>query len=89
MFPNEQAVFTCEVTRGHISWNVNGKPRTELSPELLNDLFVDVSTSEDGNPLVILTITARDEYNGTTVQCVVNVGFSDESENVSLRIQGG
>ena len=33
-------------------------------------------------------IKARAEYNGTTVQCLINAGYSDQSDNVSLTIQG-
>ena len=71
-------MFTCEATGGHVSGNINGKSGIELSPEVRSDLGDDISTSEDGNPLVILTITARNEYDGTTVQCLVfRADFSD------------
>ena len=82
------AVFRCEVTGGHASWELNGKSATEQTSVARDDLDVGFDDSENGNPLAILTITARAEYNGTTVQCLVNAGFSDQSENVSLRIQG-
>ena len=88
VFLNQTAVFRCEVTGGHVSWNVNGKPTTEQTSIPRDDLKVHFDDSENGNPLVIMTITARAEYNGTTVQCVVNGGFSDRSKNASLRIQG-
>ena len=67
---------------------MNGRPITELSPQLLGDLDTSFSTTEEGNPLLILTVTARTEYNGTSVQCLVNGGFSGRSENVTLSIQG-
>ena len=68
---------------------MNGKSIFDIiSTPLHGDLDTSLSTSEDGNPLLILTITARAEYNGTTVQCLINGGFSDKSENVSLSIQG-
>ena len=86
VFLDQTAVFRCEVTGGDISWRVNGKPTTEETSIARDDLDVD---SENGNPLVILTIIARAEYNGTTVQCVVNSGFSDLSEIALLSIQGG
>ena len=85
VFLNQTAVFRCEVTGGDVSWRVNGKPTTELTSIAPDDLDI---VFENGNPLVILTIIARAEYNGTTVQCLVNSGFSDRSENASLRIQG-
>ena len=89
VFQNQIAEFRCEVTGGHVSWNVNGKPATEQTSVARDDLDTELVDSENGNPLVKLTIIARAEYNGTTVQCLVNSGFSDQSENVSLRIQGG
>ena len=89
VFLDQTAVFRCEVTGGHVSWELNGKPTTEQTSIAVDDLDIEFVDSENGNPLVILIITARDEYNGTTVQCLVNAGFSDHSENVSLSIQGG
>ena len=86
VFLNQTAVFRCEVTGGDVSWRVNGKPTTELTSIAPDDLDI---VFENGNPLVILTIIARAEYNGTTVQCLVNSGFSDQSDIVSLSIQGG
>ena len=77
------------MTEGHTSWAVNGKSILDLlSSPLYGDLDTSHRTSEDGNPLLILTITARAEYNGTTVQCLVNGGLSGQSEIASLSIQG-
>ena len=81
-------MFRCEVTGGHVSWELNGRPANELTSIALDDLDVEFDESENGNPLTILTIIARAEYDGTTVQCLVNAGFSDQSENASLKIQG-
>ena len=89
VFLNQIAEFRCEATGGHVSWEVNGKSTAEQTSIARDDLEVDFDDSENGNPLVILTIIARTEYNGTTVQCLVNGGFSGHSENVSLSIQGG
>ena len=88
VFLDQTAVFRCEVTGGHASWEVNGKSTTEQTSIARDDLKVEFDDSENGNPLAILIIIARDEYNETTVQCVVNGGFSDQSQIVSLRIQG-
>ena len=88
VFLDQIAVFRCEVTGGHASWELNGKSATEQTSVARDDLDVGFDDSENGNPLAILTITARAEYDGTTVQCLVNGGFSDQSENASLRIQG-
>ena len=35
-----------------------------------------------------LSIIARVEFNGTAAQCLVNGGLSDESDIVSLSVQG-
>ena len=68
---------------------MNGKSIIDIvSTPLFGDLHTSLTTSEEGNPLLILTITARAEYNRTTVQCLVNGGLSGQSEVVSLCIQG-
>ena len=91
MFQDWTATFTCEVSSGFTNWAVNGKPMTELSPQLHRDVSIS-SETEGRNPQYILTIKARAEYNGTTVQCyvfsLINGGFSDQSDIVSLIIQG-
>ena len=57
----------------------------ELSPQLHRDVRIS-SEIEGINTRYLLRITARAEYNGITVQCLIfNGGFSD---NVSLIIQG-
>ena len=89
MFLNQTAEFRCEFSGGDVSWRVNGKPRSELTSIPRDDLDTKLVDSENGNPLDILTIIARAEYDGTTVQCLVYGDNSDQSENVSLRIQGG
>ena len=89
VFLDQTAVFRCEVTGGDVSWRVNGKSIAEETSIARDDLDVNFDDSENGNPLVILTITARAEYNVTTVQCLVNSGFSDRSEIALLSIQGG
>ncbi|CAI8008281.1 hypothetical protein GBAR_LOCUS5679, partial [Geodia barretti] len=40
------------------------------------------------NPKIGLTIIGRVELNGTTVKCLINGGLSDESNLVSLSVQG-
>ena len=87
MFQHWTATFTCEVSHGFTSWAVNGKPMAELSPQLHRDVVIS-SEIEGINPRYLLRIKARAEYNGTTVQCLINGGFSDQSDNVSLIIQG-
>ena len=67
---------------------MNGRAIFELSPQLRSDLVTSFSTSEEGNSVVILSVIARTEYNGTTVQCLINGGFSGQSENVTLSVQG-
>ena len=88
MFQDWTATFTCEVSHGFTSWAVNGKPRAELSPQLQRDVHTS-SETESRNPQFTLTIKARAEYNGTTVQCLLfGNGFYDQSDTASLIIQG-
>ena len=87
VYPDTQAVFTCEVTPGSAGiWYVNGTD-SRLLPEEVRD---DISTGDDGLT-EILTITSRTQYNNTVVQCVASElrgpGF-EESDNVTLTIQG-
>ena len=90
MFGNSRAEFTC-LTRSapSLAWLVNGLFFHELDPSLQADLDTDQETVEDSG-LYTLTITARAEYNGTVVQCVVFGlgGAFRESGNATLMIQG-
>ena len=90
MFTESKAEFTCG-TRNvpAFSWRVNGTFLSQLDPSLRADLDPDQETVGDIE-LYTLTITARAEYNGTVVQCVVSVpgGEFRESENATLMIQG-
>ena len=87
VYPDTQAVFTCEVTSGsHGVWFVNGT-RSGLLPEEVGD---DISTRDDGLT-EILTITARTQYNNTVVHFMaqkVGGSESERSNNVTLTIQG-
>ena len=68
---------------------MNGKSIFDLlSSPLYGDLDTSLTISEEGNPLLILIIAARAEYNGTAVQCHINGVFSNQSEIASLNIQG-
>ena len=84
VYQNQIAEFRCEVTGGHVSWNVNGKPITEQTSVARDDLDTELVDSENGNPLVKLTIIARAEYNGTTVQCLVYQVFLTAALNMLL-----
>ena len=88
VFENETAIFSCEISRGGFhSWAVNGKPLTDLPFELRSNL--DISLINNDNPQNGLTIIGKVELNGTTVKCLVYYGgLSDESELVSLSVQG-
>ena len=82
-------MFTCE-TRGDISaWRLNGTTLQNLPSEIESKLMVS-GTNTANSRVENLTIPARAEYNGTRVQCLVlNIdGFSKESDNVLLKIQG-
>ena len=88
VFENQSAIFSCEVSGGFPGWVVNGKPLPELSFELSSNLEISFLAHENGNPQHRLTITAKAELNGTVVQCLIDGGFSDRSDLVSLTIQG-
>ena len=88
VFPNQSANFTCEVSGGHTSWKVNGFFFNYLSSVLLDDIYTSLANTEQGNAVDILTIKTRTKYNGTTIQCVTFGDFADQSENVTLTVQG-
>ena len=82
-------MFTCETVGGTLSWVVNGTQREVHSDDIRRDLVVSETIVDDGSILENLTIPARAEYNGTRVQCAVfTFGLSDQSENVTMTIQG-
>ena len=87
VYPDTQAVFTCELTSGSLGvWFINGTESRAL-PEEVRD---DISTGDDGLAET-LTITARTQYNNTVVQCAAQeFGGSgiERSDNVTLTIQG-
>ena len=83
-------MFTCETDGGFSGWRINGTQLQDLPPEIRNDVVISVTNTAEGSTVENLTIPARAEYNGTRVQCLVGIfgGPSDESENVTLKIQG-
>ena len=90
VFLDQSAVFTCETDDGFSGWRINGIRLQNLPPEIRNDVKISVINTPEGSTVETLTIPARAEYNGTTVQCLVVTvgGSSDESENATLKIQG-
>ena len=93
VFLNRTANFTCETDGGDSTvFIINGMRYTDLSGKQKKELehkqsYVNGSNTE----LFTLTIPARVEYNGTTVQCVT--GDHEripvvKSENATLMIQG-
>ena len=85
VYIDRNATFLCGIVNNAILyWTVNGS-LTHQHPT--NDI-VDITTA-DG---IMLTITARAQYNNTVIQCFaeergVGDGF-EESDNVTLTIQG-
>ena len=90
VFTDSAAEFTCETRNAPaFSWWVNGAFLHQLDPSLRADLDTVQEIFQDIVKYT-LTITARAEYNGTVVQCVV-FGFGGEfreSGNATLTIQG-
>ena len=88
VFPNQSAVFPCEVNGVYTFWRVNGTPSNEFPYEIRSDLVTKQGSVGD-NELYTLTIPGKDEYNETRVQCVTGRdGVEVESETVTLRVQG-
>ena len=75
MLLDQSAVFTCETDGDASTWTVNGTLLNVLPPEIRDELESMSSNTPEGSTILSLTIPARAEYNGTTVQCLaVNVG---------------
>lgn len=91
VFVNQPANFTCEADDGTTNWKINGTPVNSLSSDMRADMKPSLTHNEKGNTVSTLTISAKAEYNGTTVQCIIfnddNI-ISDQSESVTLTIQG-
>ena len=84
VYPNAQAVFTCELaSESTVAWLVNGQDSRILPED-------DISTGS--NELIeTLNITARRYYNNAKVQCLaLEIGGStfEKSPIVTLTIQG-
>ena len=88
VFENKTASFSCEISGGFHSWAVNNVPINELSFELRRNMNISFLAQENGNHQHKLAIMARVELNESTVQCLINGGFSNRSDLVSLTIQG-
>ena len=89
VFLGQSAEFTCETVGGTLSWVVNGTQREIHPPDIRRDLVNSETVDDGGSTLGTLNIPARAEYNGTRVQCAVfTFGGSDQSENVTMTIQG-
>ena len=88
VYPDTQAVFTCEYISGLVSaWYINGTRSDSLPEELRSDInILDVGDFET------LTITTRTQYNNTVIQCHVGRlggnGYERTADNVTLTIQG-
>ena len=90
VFLNRSSVFTCETRGGTTLWRVNGTQRETFQPDIRIDLVVSEITTPEGTAVQTLTIPARPQYNGTTIQClsvIIDVSRA-ESDNATLTIQG-
>ena len=90
IFLDQSTVFTCETIGGITVWIVNGTQREVHTPEIRRDLVVSETITDGGTTLETLTIPARADYNGTTVQCFVGIfgGSTVQSGNATMTIQG-
>ena len=89
VFLDQSAEFTCETIGGNLGWIVNVTQREVHPPEIRRDLVASEIVIDGGITAGTLTIPARAEYNGTTVQCAVfTFDGSAQSENATMNIQG-
>ena len=90
IYLEQTAVFKCEVNGGVADWKVNGHLYNDLIlfSDSYDDLDTDRENTDGGNVLLTLTIPGRAEYNGTSVQCIIFGSVPDESEIVTMKIQG-
>ena len=89
VFLDQSAMFTCETVGGSLGWIVNETQRENHPDEIRRDLIVSEIVIDGGITACTLTIPARAEYNGTTVQCAVfTFDGSAQSENATMHIQG-
>ena len=78
------AVFPCQhSTADGITWRINGT--------ILRDLPEGVSTDQNSDGTIILTITALPKYNQTVIECVAlfTESPSDDTDPAIMMIQGG
>lgn len=88
MDSKRNATFTCQTNGGDVAlWKVNGA--FNIPPKMVNDVVAD-REKIGNNTRLTLNITAKPDYNGTTVRCVTAdiEGDSEESENATLTIRG-
>ena len=86
----ERAVFTCEVTGDASDWIVNGTLLNDLPRGIQSDVTTVATNTAERTTVMVLTIPARAEYNGTGVQCLTvtfGVGLTG-SETATLNIRG-
>ena len=86
VFLDDEALFTCLIEGGYISWRVNETDSNDLTNAIQSDLTTH-NTSASGFYLFALTIRGRAEYNRTRIQCVTGSQDSN-SEMAFLSIQG-
>ena len=87
VFQNHPANFTCVVEGGTTGWRLNKTLKNALSSDV-RDNIEETVTTDRGYSVATLTINAIAAYNGTTVQCVTFGPFQQQSETVTMTIQG-
>lgn len=84
----KNATFTCKANGGDFtSWKINGT--NDIPSEKHQDIYTDQVEVGDSN-LLTLNITAKDGYDGTTVQCVAgDIGVDpEESDTATMTVRG-
>ena len=76
------ATFSCSVTTGIVTWQVNGSLLSQLNAQ-------DISENQVRNTL-FLHVPATEEYNNTVVVCSAAIIVGDDvySDPAVLRVQG-
>ena len=89
VFMERFASFSCETKDGSPTWMINGTVQEQVQIPAM-DLSSNNTITDSGSRLNYLTIRAKEEFNGTRIQCrVVNPPNTPAlSDNAFLMIQG-
>ena len=89
VFPGQDAEFVCGSHGCPTHWHLNENDINDLPTTLRNDIDIDCDEVGSLN-LSVLTITAKAEYSGIKVHCVIESDDGDSvvSNTATLYVQG-